>query len=99
MTEQVKPEGEGMGILVGVSLGGWYVGFAIAAITITAVVVLVGIILGEARIIARQAVDITEALEESRLNTLALWDVDVVNRSVIGINRNAAKARAVLEGE
>ena len=82
-----------------VSLGGWYVGFAIAGVTITAVVVLVGIILGEARIIARQAVDITEALEESRLNTLALWDVDVVNRSVIGINRNAAKARAALGGK
>lgn len=90
---------ESVGILVGVSLGGWYVGFIIAAVTISAVVVLVGIILGEARIIARQAVDITESLEESRLNTLALWDVDVVNRSVIGINRNAAKARAALGGE
>jgi len=82
---------------VAVSLTGWYVGFAIAAVTISAVVVLVGTILGEARIIARQAVDITEALEESRLNTMALWDVDVVNRSVIGVNRNAAKARAALE--
>ncbi len=84
--------------MLGVSLAGWYVGFAIAGVTISAVVVLVGIILGEARIIARQAVDITEALEESRLNTLALWDVDLVNRSVIGINRNAAKARAALGG-
>jgi len=84
-------------MFVAVSLTGWYVGFAIAAITISAVVVLVGTILGEARIIARQAVDITEALEESRLNTMALWDVDVVNRSVIGVNRNAAKARAALE--
>lgn len=81
-----------------VSLGGWYVGFAIAGVTITAVVVLVGTILGEARIIGRQAVEITSALDESRLNTMALWDVDVVNRSVIGINRNAAKARGVLEG-
>ncbi len=88
----------GVTSLLGVSLTGWYVGFAIAAVTISAVVVLVGIILGEARIIGRQAVDITEALEESRLNTLALWDVDVVNRSVIGINRNAAKARAALGG-
>ncbi len=84
-------------MFVAVSLTGWYVGFAIAAITISAVVVLVGTILGEARIIARQAVDITEALEESRLNTMALWDVDLVNRSVIGVNRNAAKARSVLE--
>ncbi len=82
-----------------VSLTGWYVGFAIAAVTITAVVVLVGIILGLARIIGRQAVEITAGLEQSRLNTLALWDVDLVNRSVVGINRNAARARAALEAK
>ena len=84
--------------MLAVSLTGWYVGFAIAGVTIAAVVVLVGTILGEARIIARQASDITDALEQSRLNTLALWDVDIVNRSVIGITRNAAKARAALGG-
>ena len=84
--------------MLAVSLTGWYVGFALAGLTITVVVVLVGTILGEARIIGRQAVEITNSLEESRLNTLALWDVDVVNRSVIGINRNAAKARALLGG-
>lgn len=84
--------------MIAVSLTGWYVGFALAGLTITIVVILVGTILGEARIIGRQAVEITTALEESRLNTLALWDVDLVNRSVIGINRNAAKARALLGG-
>jgi len=84
--------------MLAVSLTGWYVGFALAGLTITIVVILVGTILGEARIIGRQAVEITTALEESRLNTLALWDVDLVNRSVIGINRNAAKARALLGG-
>jgi hypothetical protein len=83
--------------MLAVSLSGWYIGFALAGVTITVVVILVGTILGEARIIARQAVSITESLDESRLNTLALWDVDLINRSVIGINRNAAKARAVLE--
>jgi len=86
-------------VVLATSLTGWYVGFALAGLTITIVVILVGTILGEARIIARQAVNITESLEESRLNTLALWDVDLVNRSVIGINRNAAKARAALGGD
>lgn len=81
------------------SLMGWYVGFIIAAVTISVVVVLVGTILGEARIIAGQALKITESLDESRLNTMALWDVDLVNRSVIGINRNAAKARSLLEAQ
>ncbi|MEJ7764099.1 MAG: hypothetical protein WKF86_01260 [Acidimicrobiales bacterium] len=82
-----------------VSLTGWYVGFAIAGVTISLVVVLAGIILGLARIIGRQAVDITEGLDQARLNTLALWDVDLVNRSIVGINRNAAKARSALEGQ
>jgi len=82
--------------MVATSLTGWYFGFALGALVITIVVILVGTILGEARIIGRQAVEITNSLEESRLNTMALWDVDVVNRSVIGINRNAAKARAAL---
>lgn len=85
--------------MLAVSLTGWYVGFAIAAVTISLVVVLVGAILGLARIIGRQAVEITNGLEQSRLNTMALWDVDIVNRSIVGINRNAAKARAALGGE
>ncbi len=85
--------------MLATSLTGWYVGFALAWLTLVVVVVLVGTILGEARIIGRQAVAITEGLEDSRLNTLALWDVDLVNRSVIGINRNAAKARAALGGD
>ncbi len=89
---------QGPGVLA-VSLTGWYVGFIIGALTITVVVVLVGAILGLARIIGRQAVDITTALDESRVNTMALWDVDLVNRSIVGINRNAAKARAALGGE
>ena len=85
--------------MLATSLTGWYVGFALAWLTLVVVVVLVGTILGEARIIARQAANITESLDESRLNTLALWDVDLVNRHVIGINRNAAKARAALGGD
>ena len=85
--------------MLATSLTGWYVGFALAWLTLVVVVILVGTILGEARIIGRQAVAITESLDESRLNTLALWDVDVVNRSIIGINRNAAKARAALGGD
>ena len=83
--------------MLAVSLSGWYIGFTLGGVTITVVVILAGTILGEARIIGKQAIAVTESLEEGRLNTLALWDVDLVNRSVIGINRNAAKARAVLE--
>lgn len=85
--------------MLAVSLSGWYIGFTLGGVTITVVVILVGTILGEARIIAGQALAITESLDDGRLNTMALWDVDLINRSVIGINRNAAKARAALESQ
>ncbi len=87
-----------MGVaLLGVSLAGWYVGYAIAAVTIAIVVVLVAIILGLARRIGVQAEAVTESLENSRVNTLALWDVDKVNESVRNIIRSAEQARSVLE--
>lgn len=81
-----------------ISLAGWYVGYAITAVVITIVVVLVGIILGLARRIAVQAMAITAALDEARINTLPLWDVDKVNRGVRSITRSAAEAREVLGG-
>lgn len=83
---------------VALSLAGWYVGYAIAATTIAIVVVLVAIILGLARRIGVQAEMVTESLENSRVNTLALWDVDKVNESVRNIIRSAEQARQSLEG-
>jgi hypothetical protein len=81
-----------------VDLTGWYVGYIIAGVVITIVVVLVGMILGLARRIGVQAMDITAALDEARINTLPLWDVDKVNRGVRSITRSAAEAREVLGG-
>lgn len=83
--------------MVALSLAGWYVGYAIAAITIAIVVVLVAIILGLARRIGVQAEAVTESLDSSRVNTLALWDVDKVNESLRNIIRSAEQARSVLE--
>lgn len=80
-----------------VVLTGWYVGFAIAAIVITLVVVLVGMILGLARRIGTQAVGIEAALEASELNTAPLWDVGVVNDALTDIVRDATAARHALE--
>lgn len=78
---------------------GWYVGFGIAAVVIVIVVVLVAVILRLARKISIQARDVTLALDECRNNTLALWDVQMVNDGVKDINRSAAAARHLLESE
>jgi hypothetical protein len=81
-----------------VVLTGWYVGYAIAAVIITLVVILVGIILALARRIGVQAQEITAALDEARINTLPLWEVDKINSGVRSIIRSAETARQVLGG-
>ncbi len=79
-------------------LTGWYVGFIIAAVVIVVVVILVGWILSLARRIGEQARTITLGLDECRINTVALWDVPVVNAAIEDINNSAVAARGVLEG-
>jgi hypothetical protein len=81
-----------------VVLTGWYVGYAIAAVIITVVVILVGIILALARRIGVQALQVTDALDQARINTLPLWEVDKVNSGVRSIIRSAETARQVLGG-
>jgi len=85
-------------MLGAVVLTGWYVGYAITAVIITIVVVLVAIILGLARRIGVQAEQITRSLDQARINTLPLWDVDKINGGVRSIIRSAQEARAVLGG-
>ena len=79
-------------------LTGWYVGYVIAAVIISIVVVLVAIILALARRIGVQADVITGALDQARINTLPLWDVDKVNGGVRSIIKSAQEARAALGG-
>ena len=83
---------------VAVVLTGWYVGYAIAAVLITVVVILVGAILALARRIGVQAAEVTAALDEARINTLPLWEVDKINSGVRSITRSAEQARQVLGG-
>ena len=81
-----------------VVLTGWYVGYVIAAVIITVVVILVGMILALARRIGVQAAEVTAALDEARINTLPLWEVDKINSGVRSITRSAEQARQVLGG-
>jgi anti-sigma-K factor RskA len=85
-------------MLGAVVLTGWYVGWTIAGVVIAIVVVLVGIILALARRIGVQALQITAALDEARINTLPLWEVDKVNTGVRSIIKSAQTARQVLGG-
>ena len=84
--------------LAAVDLSGWYVGYIIAGVLITVVVILVAIILGLARRIGVQADVVVGALDQARINTLPLWDVDKVNGGVRSIIKSAQEARSVLGG-
>lgn len=84
--------------MLGVVLTGWYVGFVIAAVVISLVVVEVSMLLVLARRIGRQAALIEISLEESRANTEALWEVGVVNDLVSDIIGHAASLRQTLGG-
>jgi hypothetical protein len=87
-----------MSILAAVDLTGWIVGYIVAGVLITVVVILVGIILGLARRIGVQADVVVGALDQARINTLPLWDVDKVNGGVRSIIKSAAEARSALGG-
>ncbi|HSH58387.1 MAG TPA: hypothetical protein VK988_01870 [Acidimicrobiales bacterium] len=85
-------------LAAGAVLTGWFVGLTIAGVVVAVVVVLVAIILGLARRISVQARAITGALNQARVNTLALWDVDKVNEGIRLTIAHAERARASLEG-
>ncbi|HEX6586319.1 MAG TPA: hypothetical protein VF052_06175 [Solirubrobacterales bacterium] len=76
----------------------WYVGWAIggAVVVIAALLLLAIIALGNR--IARQADDITAALDGARENTDPLWGVKRININIDRINRGLGAARKTLGG-
>ena len=79
-------------------LTGWWVGYVLGVVIITVVVALVAAILTLAGRIAHQAEAITEALDDARVHTLGLWNLEKVNAGLRSIVKNARAARGVLEG-
>lgn len=78
------------------ALTGWYIAYIITGAVIALVVVLVAAILEYARRIGRQAMEITEALDDTRVQTMPLWDVSAVTK---GLNQaTEALARIRLQG-
>jgi hypothetical protein len=76
----------------------WYVGWAMAAavVVIAATLLLAIIFLG--RRVARQADEITAALDGTRQNTDPLWGVKQININIDRINRGLAAARKAVGG-
>ncbi|MGQ0715795.1 MAG: hypothetical protein ACT4NP_00535 [Pseudonocardiales bacterium] len=77
------------------NLFGWYLGFAIAVVVISAVVALVAPILVLAARIARQAPQINASLQQSYRNTLPLADlrqtIDHAEVIIGGLERGRAR--------
>jgi hypothetical protein len=74
----------------------WYVGWVIAgAVVVIAATLLLSIIFVGKRI-ARQADDITVALDGARANTDPLWGVKQININIDRITRGLAAARKAL---
>ena len=76
----------------------WYVGWAIAAVVVVIAATLLLTIIFLGRRVARQADEITAALDGARANTVPLWDVKQININLDRINRALAAARGALGG-
>ena len=96
----VTPQSHERGAMfaAGAVLTGWYIGYVIALVVIAIVVVLVAIILGLARRIGVQAEAITQALDDARIATLGLWEIDKINTGLQNTTRYAEHARHALGG-
>lgn len=79
-------------------LFGWTLGLIIGFTVVAIVVVVVATILTLAARIAKQANQITAVLDEGRVNTLPLWDVQKTNGALRAIIQAARTARGALGG-
>lgn len=75
---------------------GWYVGWAIGLVVVLVAATLLLLIIAVGRRVARQAGDITQALEGAHRNTDPLWDVRATNHAIDRITRGLTAAREML---
>ena len=79
-------------------LTAWVIGYIIGVVVVVIIVVIATILILQARKIASQAAGIHAALLEGRDNTMALWEVDNVNRSLNATLAAAKAARLAVTG-
>lgn len=80
------------------TLTGWYVGYVIAGVVIVIVVAMVAIILALVRRISGVADDITDVLDDIRVNTASVPAVGTLNEGLLSVVTHAAQAREALAG-
>ena len=80
------------------SLLGWYLGFAIAAVIITAVVAEVAGLLTVARRIGMQAQMAIQGLQRAYDNTYPLRDLTLTEDIAASVTQNLYRTRQALEG-
>lgn len=80
------------------NLFGWYVGFVIAVVVITAVVALVAAILQLARRIGLQAQMAVQGLSRAYENTRPLYDLETTSGIAGSVITNLNKVRVAMEG-
>lgn len=81
-----------------VTLTGWYVGYVIAAVVIVVVVAMIAMILALVRQISGLADDITNVLDDVRVNTAAVPAVGSLNAGLLSVVTHAVQAREALAG-
>lgn len=84
-------------VLAQQSFHGWYRGLIIGFVLVVVVVILVGAILLYAARIADQAKDGINRMEEARVATLPVWELQDLNVSATGIWKSVESARGLLE--
>jgi hypothetical protein len=80
------------------TLTGWYVGYVIAGVLIVVVVAMVAIILALVRRISGVADDITDVLDDIRVNTASVPAVGALNEGLLSVVTHASQAREALAG-
>lgn len=75
---------------------GWYIGWGIGLVVVLIAAGLLLTIIGLGRRVARQAGEITQALDGTRANTDALWEVRGTNHAIDRVTRDLATAREML---
>lgn len=79
-------------------LFGWYMGFAIAGVVITAVVALIAALLQVARRIGMQAQMAVQGLSRAYDNTYALRDLALTDDIATSVTQNLYRVRHAMEG-
>ena len=75
---------------------GWYIGWGVGLVVVLIAAGLLLAIIGLGRRVARQAGEITEALDGARAHTDALWEVRGTNHAIDRVTRDLATAREML---